>query len=71
MAKTQSSFSDNPKRFGRPGAFPITIRKIIPKLGAGFIVCLTGDIMKMPGLPAKPAALHMDVDKDGNAIGLM
>lgn len=71
MAKTQYSFSDNPKLLGRPEDFTITIRKIIPKLGAGFLVCLTGDIMTMPGLPMHPAALNMDVDENGNAKGLM
>lgn len=70
MAKTQYSFSDNPKLLGRPEGFTVTIRQIIPKLGAGFLVCLTGDIMTMPGLPARPAALNMDVDEDGNAQGL-
>lgn len=71
MAKTQYSFSDDPKILGRPEAFTITIRKIMPKLGAGFLVCLTGDIMTMPGLPAQPAELNMDVDHKGNAIGLI
>ena len=71
MAKTQYSFSDNPALLGRPEGFTITIREIIPKLGAGFLVCLTGDIMTMPGLPKTPAALGMDIDADGNAVGLM
>ncbi|MFJ7934894.1 formate--tetrahydrofolate ligase [Sporosarcina sp. NPDC096371] len=71
MAKTQYSFSDDPQKLGRPEDFTITIREIIPKLGAGFLVCLTGDIMTMPGLPKTPAALGMDVDADGNAVGLM
>ena len=71
MAKTQYSFSDDPKIFGRPEGFTITVRKIIPKLGAGFLVCLTGDIMTMPGLPKNPAALNMDIDANGNAVGLM
>jgi len=71
MAKTQYSFSDNPKILGRPEGFTITVRKIIPKLGAGFLVCLTGDIMTMPGLPKTPAALQMDIDLQGNAVGLM
>ncbi|WOV89164.1 formate--tetrahydrofolate ligase [Sporosarcina oncorhynchi] len=71
MAKTQYSFSDDPKKLGRPDDFTITIREIIPKLGAGFLVCLTGDIMTMPGLPKTPAALNMDIDSDGNAVGLM
>lgn len=71
MAKTQYSFSDHPTLLGRPEDFVITIRKIIPKLGAGFLVCLTGDIMTMPGLPKTPAALQMDVSKEGRAEGLM
>ena len=71
MAKTQYSFSDDPKLLGRPEGFTITIREIIPKLGAGFLVCLTGDIMTMPGLPRHPSALNMDVDANGNAVGLM
>ena len=71
MAKTQYSFSDEPKLLGRPEGFSITVREIIPKLGAGFLVCLTGDIMTMPGLPKSPAALNMDVDENGNTIGLM
>ncbi|MGE6368185.1 formate--tetrahydrofolate ligase [Planococcus kocurii] len=70
MAKTQYSLSDQPKLLGRPEGFTITIREIMPKLGAGFLVCLTGDIMTMPGLPKKPAALKMDVTNDGKAIGL-
>lgn len=70
MAKTQYSLTDNPKLLGRPEGFTITIREVIPKLGAGFLVCLTGDIMTMPGLPKAPAALRMDVDQDGNVIGL-
>jgi formate--tetrahydrofolate ligase len=70
MAKTQYSLSDQPSLHGRPEGFTITIRDIIPKLGAGFLVCLTGDIMTMPGLPKQPAAFNMDVDTDGNAVGL-
>lgn len=70
MAKTQYSFSDDATKLGRPEGFTITVRDIIPKLGAGFLVCLTGDIMTMPGLPKEPAALRMDVDEDGNAVGL-
>jgi len=70
MAKTQYSLSDQPALYGRPEGFTITIRDIIPKLGAGFLVCLTGDIMTMPGLPKQPAALKMDIDEDGNAVGL-
>ncbi|KMY54152.1 formate--tetrahydrofolate ligase [Bacillus sp. FJAT-27231] len=71
MAKTQYSFTDEPKLTGRPEGFAITVREIIPKLGAGFLVCLTGDIMTMPGLPKQPAALNMDIDAEGNITGLM
>ncbi|MGX7243265.1 formate--tetrahydrofolate ligase [Enterococcus quebecensis] len=70
MAKTQYSLSDDPQKLGCPKGFTITIRELVPKIGAGFIVALTGDVMTMPGLPKKPAALNMDVDKDGHAIGL-
>ena len=70
MAKTQYSFSDDPSLLGAPTGFDITIRELVPKLGAGFIVALTGEVMTMPGLPKSPAALNMDVDADRNAIGL-
>ena len=70
MAKTQNSLSDNPKLLGRPTGFTITIRELRPSIGAGFIVCLTGDVMTMPGLPKRPSALNMDIDEDGNAMGL-
>lgn len=70
MAKTQYSLSDQPNLLGRPQDFTITVREIIPKLGAGFLVCLTGEIMTMPGLPKEPAALRMDVSADGSAVGL-
>ena len=69
MAKTQYSFSDNPKLLGRPKDFTITIREIKPSIGAGFIVVLTGDIMTMPGLPKSPAANKMDII-DGKTVGL-
>lgn len=70
MAKTQYSFSDNQFALGAPTGFAITVREFVPKLGAGFIVALTGDVMTMPGLPKVPAALNMDVAEDGTAIGL-
>ncbi|EHJ56902.1 formate-tetrahydrofolate ligase [Streptococcus urinalis FB127-CNA-2] len=70
MAKTQYSFSDNPSLLGAPSDFEITIREFVPKTGAGFIVALTGDVMTMPGLPKKPAALNMDVTSNGSAVGL-
>lgn len=71
MAKTQYSVSDDPKAFGRPEGFTITVREVVPKVGAHFLVCLTGDIMTMPGLPAHPQALEMGVDEEGNPVGLM
>ncbi|MEO1770482.1 formate--tetrahydrofolate ligase [Candidatus Enterococcus ferrettii] len=70
MAKTQYSLSDDPAKLGAPSDFTVTIREFVPKIGAGFIVALTGDVMTMPGLPKKPAALNMDVDENGTAIGL-
>ena len=70
MAKTQYSFSDDPTLLGAPEEFTLTIREFVPKLGAGFIVALTGDVMTMPGLPKKPAALNMDITSDGEVIGL-
>ncbi|SES79478.1 Formate-tetrahydrofolate ligase [Oceanobacillus limi] len=70
MAKTQYSLSDDPSLVGRPKGFSISIREIRPSVGAGFLVVLTGDVMTMPGLPKKPAALNMDVSDDGKAVGL-
>lgn len=70
MAKTQYSLSDDPTKLGRPEGFKITIRELYPSVGAGFIVVQTGDIMTMPGLPKKPAALNMDVTEDGKVLGL-
>lgn len=70
MAKTQYSLSDDPQKLGRPEGFTITIRELVPKIGAGFIVALTVDILTMPGLPKVPAALNMDVDETGQASGL-
>ena len=69
MAKTQYSFSDNPKLLGRPEGFTMTIREVKPSIGAGFIVVLTGEIMTMPGLPKEPAACKMDII-EGKSIGL-
>lgn len=70
MAKTQYSLSDNPALPGRPSGFKVTVREVIAKTGAGFVVALTGDIMTMPGLPKTPSAVNMDVDADGNSKGL-
>ncbi|WML60008.1 formate--tetrahydrofolate ligase [Neobacillus sp. PS2-9] len=70
MAKSQYSLSDDPAKLGRPTDFIVTVREFKPSIGAGFIVALTGEVMTMPGLPKKPAALNMDVDENGNAVGL-
>lgn len=70
LAKTQYSLSDNPKLLAKPTDFEITVRQLVPKIGAGFVVALTGDILTMPGLPKKPAALAMDIDEQGNITGL-
>lgn len=70
MAKTQKSLSDNPALLGRPKDFVVTVREIEIASGAGFLVPITGDIMRMPGLPATPSAESIDIDKDGNISGL-
>jgi len=70
MAKTQNSLSDDPKLYGRPRNFKITVRELRPSIGAGFIVALTGTVLTMPGLPKVPAAMAMDVDEDGKSYGL-
>lgn len=70
MAKTQYSLSDNPKLLGAPKGFEVKVNEVKLSNGAGFIVCLTGDVMTMPGLPKIPAANSMDIDEDGNILGL-
>jgi formate--tetrahydrofolate ligase len=70
VAKTQSSFSDDPKLLGAPDGFTLTVRSLKIASGAGFIVALTGDIMTMPGLPPSPAAERIDVDGEGKIAGL-
>ena len=70
MAKTPASFSDNEKIIGRPTDFTITVREFEIASGAGFIVPLLGDVMRMPGLPAVPNAEHIDIDNDGRITGL-
>lgn len=70
MAKTQYSFSEDKKRIGRPEGFTITVRDVSVSAGAGFIVVLTGDVMRMPGLPSTPSAEKIDVDENGNITGL-
>jgi len=70
MAKTQYSLTDDPKKLGRPTNFDITVRDVTVSAGAGFLVALTGEIMKMPGLPKVPAAEKIDVDENGVISGL-
>ena len=70
MAKTQYSLSDNPKLLGRPEGFRITVSSASLSNGAGFIVCQTGSIMTMPGLSKSPAAYRIDIDENGNTVGL-
>ncbi len=70
MAKTQNSFSDNPKVFGRPTGFSVTVREFEIAAGAGFIVPILGPMMRMPGLPAIPASEGMDIDENGVVTGL-
>lgn len=70
MAKTQYSFTDDQTKLGAPENFKITVREVRVSAGAGFIVCLTGSIMTMPGLPKVPAAEHIDVLDDGRIVGL-
>lgn len=70
MAKTQYSLSDDPSKLGTPSGFNVTVSDVRVAAGAGFIVCRTGNIMVMPGLPKKPAALAMDVEADGTIKGL-
>lgn len=70
IAKTQYSFSDDPKKLGAPEHFTVTVKNVKVSAGAGFIVALTGDIMTMPGLPKIPAAENIDVDENGKISGL-
>ncbi|HHY04955.1 MAG TPA: formate--tetrahydrofolate ligase [Thermoanaerobacterales bacterium] len=70
IAKTQYSFSDDPKLLGKPEGFTITVRQVKLSAGAGFVVAITGDIMTMPGLPKLPAAQKIDIADDGTVSGL-
>ena len=69
IAKTQFSFSDDPKKYGCPSGFNFTISDIVINRGAHFIVAIAGKMMRMPGLPKLPAALHIRVE-DGKIVGL-
>lgn len=70
MAKTQKSLSDDEKKIGRPTGFKVTVREFEFAAGAGFVIPILGDMMRMPGLPAVPAAQNMTIDKEGNITGL-
>ena len=70
VAKNQYSLSDDPKKLGRPENFDINVREAYVNAGAGFVVAITGSIMTMPGLPKVPAAEAVDVDENGNIVGL-
>ncbi|MEB3238081.1 MAG: formate--tetrahydrofolate ligase [Candidatus Sericytochromatia bacterium] len=70
IAKTPYSFSDDPARLGAPEGWSLQVEDVRPVAGAGFVLVLAGDIMTMPGLPAVPAAIHIDVDSDGRIHGL-
>ncbi|MCT7885815.1 MAG: formate--tetrahydrofolate ligase, partial [Lactobacillus iners] len=70
MAKTQISFTDDKKQLGAPDNFTLHVKNVSLKNGAGFIVVYTGNIVDMPGLPKKPAALNIDIDNDGKISGL-
>lgn len=70
MAKTQMSFSDDEKKIGRPNGFKVNVREFELAAGAGFVVPILGQIMRMPGLPAIPASEGMDIDNNGNIVGL-
>ncbi|MCL2559395.1 MAG: formate--tetrahydrofolate ligase [Turicibacter sp.] len=70
MAKTPASLTDNPSVVGRPKDFAITINEVRISAGAGFIICLAGGVLTMPGLPKKPGALNMDLTSDGDYVGL-
>ena len=69
IAKTPASLSDDPKLRGRPRDFDVTVRSIQIQAGAGFLVALTGEILRMPGLPRRPLAESVDV-RDGEIVGV-
>ena len=70
IAKTQNSLSDNTKLLGRPEGFKLTVREIEIAAGAGFVIPITGNMLRMPGLPMVPAAEGIDIDAEGNISGL-
>ena len=68
IAKTQQSLSDNPALLGRPKDFLVTVREIQLAAGAGYVVPITGEILRMPGLPAHPLAEHFDLSENGEIV---
>jgi formate--tetrahydrofolate ligase len=70
VCKTQYSLSDDPRQLGRPNDFTLTVREIALAAGAGFVIPITGPIMRMPGLPKTPAAEQYALDPDGNVVNL-
>ncbi len=70
IAKTQQSLSDNPSLLGLPSDFIVTVREIKIASGAGFLIPITGEILRMPGLSKVPAAYNIDIDDDGNITGI-
>jgi len=70
ISKTPTSLSDDPDRTGVPTDWTLSVREVYPAAGAGFVVALTGDVLTMPGLPAEPSALDVDIDEDGRVTGL-
>jgi formate--tetrahydrofolate ligase len=70
IAKTQNSFSDDPRALGRPQNFTVTVREIEIAAGAGFTIPIMGNMLRMPGLPSVPAATGMDIDNAGRITGL-
>jgi formate--tetrahydrofolate ligase len=70
IAKTQKSLSDNPDLLGRPKDFLVTVRDVLVAAGAGFLIPITGEIMRMPGLPVHPSAEAIDIDNEGHISGL-
>jgi len=70
MAKTPKSLSDDERKLSRPKDFTVTVREFELATGAGFVIPVLGDIMRMPGLPTMPAAEHIDIDDDGKIVGL-
>ncbi|SKB78837.1 Formate-tetrahydrofolate ligase [Salegentibacter salinarum] len=71
IAKNQKSLSDNPALLGRPTGFTLTVREIEIATGAGFLIPITGDMMRMPGVPAHPASENITVNLEGNISGLV